>query len=101
MQEGEYTDEDRAFQEAIFGPAELESQIKESSEEQGVPEGKRRRTQEEKDWYDDLWTDADRTSKDIDSVERGEIEDRVIHWIQEVERVVEESMDHMEEIEIE
>eukprot|EP00973_Karenia_brevis_P020622 2830860-Karenia_brevis.AAC.1 len=40
----------------------------------------------------------DRTRRDIDLVERGEIEDRVVHWIQEIERVVEESMDHMEEI---
>eukprot|EP00973_Karenia_brevis_P015850 2169670-Karenia_brevis.AAC.1 len=30
MQEREYTDEDRAFQEGIFGPAELESKRKES-----------------------------------------------------------------------
>eukprot|EP00973_Karenia_brevis_P044481 6161416-Karenia_brevis.AAC.1 len=43
---------------------------KESNEEHGAPESKRRRTQEEKDWYDDFWTDADRTSRDIDSVER-------------------------------
>eukprot|EP00973_Karenia_brevis_P017344 2378773-Karenia_brevis.AAC.1 len=49
MQEREYTDEDRAFQEDLFGPAEHESKRKESSKEQGAPESKRRRTQEEED----------------------------------------------------
>eukprot|EP00973_Karenia_brevis_P095850 12429407-Karenia_brevis.AAC.1 len=61
MQEREYTDEDRAVQEKIFGPTEPESKRKESSEEHGAPESKRRWTQEEEDWYDDMWTDADRT----------------------------------------
>eukprot|EP00973_Karenia_brevis_P003758 518980-Karenia_brevis.AAC.1 len=61
MQEREYTAEDRAFQEEIFGPEEPENKRKEGSEEQVTPESKRRRTQEEEDWYDDYWTDADRT----------------------------------------
>eukprot|EP00973_Karenia_brevis_P073915 10275400-Karenia_brevis.AAC.1 len=36
----------------------------------------------------------------LDAVEREIIEDNVDKWIQEIERVVEESMDHMEEFEL-
>eukprot|EP00973_Karenia_brevis_P021649 2977802-Karenia_brevis.AAC.1 len=48
-QESEYTAEDRALQEDIFGPEEHENKRKEESEEQVAPESKRRRTQEESD----------------------------------------------------
>eukprot|EP00973_Karenia_brevis_P015164 2072915-Karenia_brevis.AAC.1 len=65
MQEREYTDEDRACQEEFLGPAEPENKRKESNEYQTVPDEEGRRTQEEEDWYDDLRTDADRTSRDI------------------------------------
>eukprot|EP00973_Karenia_brevis_P052533 7297586-Karenia_brevis.AAC.1 len=85
MQEREYSEEDKAFQREIFGEDQLDSKRKEESKEDESPESKRRRTQEEADWYDDFWTSADRTSRDIDSVERGEIEDRVIKCIQEIE----------------
>eukprot|EP00973_Karenia_brevis_P083448 11575306-Karenia_brevis.AAC.1 len=85
-QESEYTVEDKAFQQDIFGPEEPENKRKEDSEEQVAPDSKRRRTQEEEDWYDDLWTKADRTSRHISLVERSEIEDRVDRWIQEIER---------------
>eukprot|EP00973_Karenia_brevis_P010031 1357345-Karenia_brevis.AAC.1 len=40
-------------------------------------------------------------SRDISLVERGEIEDRMTKWIQEIERVLEDSMDHMEEVNLE
>eukprot|EP00973_Karenia_brevis_P074491 10351635-Karenia_brevis.AAC.1 len=48
-QEREYTAEDRAFQEDIFGPVEPENKRKESNEDQVAPGSKRRRTQEEED----------------------------------------------------
>eukprot|EP00973_Karenia_brevis_P081691 11324964-Karenia_brevis.AAC.1 len=40
-------------------------------------------------------------SRDIDAGEREIIENRVDKWIQEIERVVEDSMDHMNEVEME
>eukprot|EP00973_Karenia_brevis_P028109 3873118-Karenia_brevis.AAC.1 len=65
------------------------------------PEDKRRRTQEEEDWNDDFWKDDDVASRDIDLVERHEIEGRVDRWIQEIEEVVEESLRHQEELDLE
>eukprot|EP00973_Karenia_brevis_P020043 2750872-Karenia_brevis.AAC.1 len=74
----------------IFGGDQPGSKRKDASKEDESPETKRRRTQEEEDWHDDFWKSADRVSRDIDSVDRGEIEDRVTRWIQEIERVVED-----------
>eukprot|EP00973_Karenia_brevis_P011086 1499958-Karenia_brevis.AAC.1 len=75
MQEREYTEEDRALQEEVFGEDQLDSKRKDESKEDEAPEGKRRRTQEEEDWHD-FWTTEDRASRDIGLVERVEIEDR-------------------------
>eukprot|EP00973_Karenia_brevis_P001278 174980-Karenia_brevis.AAC.1 len=90
MQERVDTEEDKAWQREIFGDDQPEGKRKDESKEDESPETKRRRTQEEEDWHDDFWTSADRTSRDISLEERGEIEDRVIKWIQEIERVVED-----------
>eukprot|EP00973_Karenia_brevis_P083777 11626295-Karenia_brevis.AAC.1 len=74
MQERVETEEDKAWQREIFGEDQPDSKRKDERKEDGSPETKRRRTQEEEDWHDDFWTPADRTSRDIDLVERGEID---------------------------
>eukprot|EP00973_Karenia_brevis_P094408 12422349-Karenia_brevis.AAC.1 len=43
------SEEDKALQEDVFGPEEIENKRPEE------PENKRRRTQEELDWHDDFW----------------------------------------------
>eukprot|EP00973_Karenia_brevis_P014354 1954775-Karenia_brevis.AAC.1 len=63
------------------------------------PEGKTRRTQEEEDWNDDFWKDEEIAGRDIDLVERYEIEERVDRWIQEIDKDVEESLRHQEQVE--
>eukprot|EP00973_Karenia_brevis_P035763 4934562-Karenia_brevis.AAC.1 len=56
------------------------------------PEGKRRRVQEEEDWTDDFLKDEEIAGRDIDLVERHEIEERVDRWLQEIEKEVDESV---------
>eukprot|EP00973_Karenia_brevis_P027746 3824078-Karenia_brevis.AAC.1 len=63
------------------------------------PEGKRRKTQEEEDWNDDSWKDGEIASRDIDLVGRYEIEERIDRWIHEIEKDVEESLRHREQVE--
>eukprot|EP00973_Karenia_brevis_P010873 1471839-Karenia_brevis.AAC.1 len=75
-QEYELTEGDKQLQEDIFGPAEHENKRKDEGEDQVAPEVERRRTREEKDWYDDFWTDEDRTDRNIGLIERYEIEDK-------------------------
>eukprot|EP00973_Karenia_brevis_P069370 9646078-Karenia_brevis.AAC.1 len=101
MQEREYAAEDRAFHDEVFGEDQPGSKGKDESKGDASPETKRRKTQEEEDWPDEFWKSTDIVSRDFGVVERGEIEDRVTKWIQEIERVVEESVDHMEELDLE
>eukprot|EP00973_Karenia_brevis_P087345 12109245-Karenia_brevis.AAC.1 len=65
------------FGDPIPDSAVPENKRKERNEDQSAPEGRRRRIQEEEDWYDDSWTNAGMPSRDIGLVERYEIEDRV------------------------
>eukprot|EP00973_Karenia_brevis_P041480 5739452-Karenia_brevis.AAC.1 len=78
------------MQRDLFGEDPVETKRKEDEEEKETPEGKRRRTKEEEDWYDDFWTDKDRT---IGLIERDEIEIRVDKWIQEIEGVIRDSQE--------
>eukprot|EP00973_Karenia_brevis_P010517 1426713-Karenia_brevis.AAC.1 len=70
MQERVDTEEDKAWHREIFGDDQPVSKRKDESKEDEPPETKRRKTQEEEDWHDDCWASADRTSRDIDLVER-------------------------------
>eukprot|EP00973_Karenia_brevis_P061421 8539713-Karenia_brevis.AAC.1 len=63
MQEKESDEGDAVLREwnmDLFGEESPDIKRKEEGDDKEVPEGKRRRTQEEEDWYDEFWDDKDK-----------------------------------------
>eukprot|EP00973_Karenia_brevis_P034558 4767643-Karenia_brevis.AAC.1 len=74
-----------------LSPEDSEGKRKNEREDAVVPEGRRKRTQEESDWYGESWTNEDKADREIGLVERYVIEDGVVKWIQEMKEAIEES----------